>query len=1452
MPRNPQPAATPRRLRDRLLAGLAATALATVGIHLGAAPASALPGESSRADAAFLDAGALGLDLAGIDGAQAEYVDGVTSGASDVDDAALDVTALSALTLGLPDLEIGVGELLQLGVIQQYAEAQPGGASSSSASTADLDIDLLALLPTTPALSTGTVSLGAVGSEAALAEDGTLSRTTTVADATLELESPLVGDLTSTVTAATASVNAAVNGLSDALEGAIDGVVGDLLNLVGGVTGLTSTTTSVTVDSRLDEAVAGLLTQTLSTELVSIDLSTGVITVDLAGGVDLNDLDPNSTLLSPEVLQLVSADVAELLAELQADVNDVLANATDYVDVTIDSDTAVTAPIVGTVLATLTIDFDGTLGALVDGSAPLDIDGTGLLALIPVDAASDLLLGVITPAVDLALTSVLETAGATVDTAVTTLTDGLATALAALAGAAAINLNVQDAGDGLADAATVTAVQLLVLGGTVGIDVATSSVGPNAQLDFAPTIAAIDAATGASTTISGDGWPAETSVSLQVTDAAGDAVGGPITVVTDGSGAIPADTTYPIDADAAGGTATITGTALDADGSPTAVTASGLFEISDTTAPDAPVIVSPADGSTIADATPTVTGTGEPGATVEVLIDGAVVGTAEVDEAGDWSLETTDELAEGEHIVDATQTDAAGNTSAADSNAFVVDTTAPEAPVIVSPADGSTIADATPTVSGTGEPGATVEVSIDGAVVGTAVVDEDGAWSLETTEVLADGEHTVDATQTDAAGNVSVADSNTFVVDTVAPVAPVITGPVDGSTISDASPTVTGTGEPGATVEVSIDGAVVGTAVVDEDGAWSLETTEVLADGEHTVDATQSDAAGNVSPADSVSFTVDSAAPVAPVIEQPLSGSTTGDSTPTVAGSGEAGSTVVVTSSEGLVLGEALVDEDGAWSFASVELADGTYTITAVQSDAVGNESATSNSVIFTVDTVAPEAPVIVSPADGSTIADATPTVSGTGEPGAIVEVSIDGAVVGTAEVDEDGAWSLETTDELADGEHTVDATQTDAAGNTSAADSNAFVVDTTAPEAPVIVSPADGSTSADTTPTVTGTGEPGAIVVVSIDGTVVGTAEVDQAGDWSLETTEELADGEHTIDATQTDDAGNTSPADSVTFVVDTTAPDAPVIEAPADGSTTNDTTPTVSGTGEPGATVEVSIDGAVVGPTEVDEDGAWSLETTEELAEGEHTVDATQTDAAGNTSAADSNAFVVDTTAPAAPVIESPADGSTIGDTTPTVSGTGEPGATVEVSIDGTAVGTAEVDEAGDWSIETTDELAEGEHTVDATQTDAAGNTSPADSVTFTIDTTAPEAPVIVSPADGSTTSDTTPTVSGTGEPGATVEVSIDGAVVGTAEVDEDGAWSLETTDELAEGEHTVDATQTDAAGNTSAADSNAFVVDTTAPDAPVIEAPADGSTTNDTTPTVSGTAEPGATVEVSIDGG
>ncbi|MDL9979421.1 Ig-like domain-containing protein [Microbacterium sp. ASV49] len=824
--------------------------------------------------------------------------------------------------------------------------------------------------------------------------------------------------------------------------------------------------------------------------------------------------------------------------------------------------------------------------------------------------------------------------------------------------------------------------------------------------------------------------------------------------------------------------------------------------------PPAPVITVPTAGQAFNTPTPTITGTAEHGATVTVNVDGLAPVTTTADATtGAWSVPSPS-LADGPHTVNATQAVNGVSGPASADVAFSVDTVAPSAPTVITPANGTVTNNNKPPITGTAEANSTVTVNIDGTAVGTTPADGTGNWTFTPTTALSDASHTVNATAKDAAGNISaVSNTNTFTVDTVAPVAPVVSTPANGSVTNNPKPPITGTAEANSTVTVSIDGTVVGTTPADGSGNWTFTPTTALSDASHTVNATAKDAAGNISPVSNTNtFTVDTTPPAAPVISSPVDGSSTNAVQPPITGAAEANSVVTVTI-DGTPRGTTAADGSGNWTFTPpTPLADGVHSVVATAKDAAGNISPDSNQVQFTVDTLPPAPPVVLTPASGSVTNNPKPLVTGTAEANSTVTVSIDGAVVGTTPADGSGNWTFTPTTALTDASHTVNATAKDAAGNVSpVSNTNTFTVDTTPPLAPVVSTPATGSVTKNPKPPITGTAEANSTVTVSIDGAVVGTTPADGSGNWTFTPTTALTDASHTVNATAKDAAGNISPVSNTnTFTVDTTPPAAPVITAPVNGSSTADTTPAITGTAEANSTVTVTTNGSVAGTTTADGSGNWSFTPSTPLTDGPYTVTATATDAAGNTSPASAPVtFTVDTAAPAAPVITAPASGSSTSDTTPDIKGTAEAGSTVTVIIDGTAVGTTKADGSGNWTYTPTTPLAEGAHTVTATATDAAGNVSPeASPVSFTVDTLAPAAPVITSPADGSTTTNPTPPITGTAEPNSTVTVIVNGTPVGTTKADGQGNWTFTPTTPLPNGTDTITATATDAAGNISPA--------------------------------------------------
>lgn len=348
------------------------------------------------------------------------------------------------------------------------------------------------------------------------------------------------------------------------------------------------------------------------------------------------------------------------------------------------------------------------------------------------------------------------------------------------------------------------------------------------------------------------------------------------------------------------------------------------------------------------------------------------------------------------------------------------------------------------------------------------------------------------------------------------------------------------------------------------------------------------------------------------VILVPVDGSSTSDETPTVSGAADAGATITIRV-DGNVVGMTTADAGGLYGFDLPLLASGTRVIEASATDGLGHVSTDTVSVVLTSGLAID----LVEPATGSVTSDTTPTISGTIRPGLTVSVSIAGVgVIGTAVADANGIFTIDAPT-LVDGAYAITATYTDA-GGTTISDTTDVTIDTVAPDL-AITGPT--GTTADTTPTISGTTEPGLVVTVVVDGTMVGTTTADASGNWSIDVPSALADGEHTISASVVDAAGLTA-NDAGLFAVDTTTSIA--IASPAEGALIVLTTPTITGTTEPFAQVEVFVDGVSVGTTTAGADGSYAITVSTALDGGSHAIRAVATDGTGNT-AEDTSSFTV-----------------------------------------------------------------------------------------------------------------------------------------------------------------------------------------------------------------------------------
>ncbi|RYG91788.1 BapA prefix-like domain-containing protein [Loktanella sp. IMCC34160] len=766
-------------------------------------------------------------------------------------------------------------------------------------------------------------------------------------------------------------------------------------------------------------------------------------------------------------------------------------------------------------------------------------------------------------------------------------------------------------------------------------------------------------------------------------------------------------------------------------------------------------------------------------------------------------------------------------------------------------------------ISGTGTPGGTVTVTIDGDTTQTTTVDENGEWTVVfDPEDVGDGEHDVTVTITDGNGSTTVTD--TVLVDTVATVdfdGSTVTGDgIVNATENGGSVTLSGTVEAGSTVVVEINGNTYEATVTGTE--WELILPAgTLPGGEYELDVTviATDGAGN-SAATVGTITVDTVTTIG-MDTTTIGGDGSVNATElaggvTVIGTAEPGATVDVTI--GLVTLTTTAGVDGNWSvvFGSGDIAPGTYVadVTATATDLAGNTATSSGTIQIdtemnlTVNTATVEGNGIVNAAEAS---DGI-SLSGTAEPGAQVTVTLNGYSQ-TVTASGNGTWTTTwPAGQLPTGEtqSTVSVTAVDAAGN-SETTSGTITFDTLVNQLNLTSGPVAGDNIVNGSEigeaiTLSGQVEAGSTVWVNLGGSTL-QAAVDGNGNWSVTFPGgTLAAGEYNTNLviTAQDAAGNTSSI-SQAVQVDTVAGHLTMIDGDqvaGDGTINAQEAEggvLLSGTATPGMIVTVTMAGATH-QVLADGNGNWSsLFSDAEIPDGTTTaqISASITDAAGNTTTI-TDTVQIDTIVDDLAFVTNPAggDGTISGRESSgsfvTLTGTVEPFSNVVVTLGGQTVTTTS-DANGNWTANFPASVVptgEGDLAMTVTATDPAGN------VNTISDTVAYDTVVNALSSNGATITGNGSvnateagqgiTLTGQVEPGSTVFVTFNG-VTHQATVLADGSWSVDfSAAEVPAGEYTAEVTisATDAVGNT-ATITDTFLVDTVAPETPFITGIDDG---------------------------
>ncbi|EGH0939337.1 Ig-like domain repeat protein [Salmonella enterica] len=866
--------------------------------------------------------------------------------------------------------------------------------------------------------------------------------------------------------------------------------------------------------------------------------------------------------------------------------------------------------------------------------------------------------------------------------------------------------------------------------------------------------------------------------------------------------------------------------------------------------------------------TPSIVGTAEENAKVDIYVDNKLVASVDVDKDGNWSYEFKDnELSEGENSIKVVAVDKAGNKNET-TDSIITDTIAPEKPTIElddssdSGIKNDNITNSTlPTFIGVAEPGSTVSIYLGLKHLGEVIVAKDGTWSYTLTTPLKDGEYNITATATDIAGHTSATANLPFTIDTrISYFSAEIettndSGIVGDNVTNNTRPTFTGKTEPNAII--SVINSETGEEVIfkaNDKGEWTFNFTSDSVEGINNLTFTVEDVAGNKKDF-SFSYVIDTIAPVPPTVSLedfvvlPNGIILSGNDLPALVGTAEPKSTILLMR-DGKLYDSIEVDSNGTWNYQfSNKFLQGAYDIEIISQDAAGNKSSTVK-YSFTIQTevVPPKAELDASDDSGAkgdwiTNKHNALTLLGTADRFATVNILIDGKTIGVTTADADGNWNFDISRNLSDNVYKITVESIDPLGRTSSVDYQ-LTIDSFTPIPTVMLhDSADSGVKGDmitkiNTPLFTGMAEANAKVSIYVDGVLSGEAIAGDDGVWNFQFTTALSDGSHDVTVKVEDIAGNTASSSAYNFQI-VTQTQKPTIELVNDTGVDNtdhiinEKNPALTGTAAPYSTVKLYIDGALIAEVRTNKDGRWeyTLKADQGLVDGDHRITASVEDIAGNIAHSDPFLISIDTAISIPIVSLSPDSDSGISDDNltnivkPTLHLKDIDPDIISVQVwdaaSDTQIGVATQQPDGSWAYTFTSDLTEGLHQVYVKVEDIAGNKANSAVFDFTIDTTV-STPVIslLSKDDTGVTGDNLTNINKPGFAISGVDVDAHRVVVqvmhnGVSEEIElshlNGSWLFTPGNTWADGSYTLTVKVEDKAGNTNYSAPLTVVIDT-----------------------------------------
>ena len=457
-------------------------------------------------------------------------------------------------------------------------------------------------------------------------------------------------------------------------------------------------------------------------------------------------------------------------------------------------------------------------------------------------------------------------------------------------------------------------------------------------------------------------------------------------------------------------------------------------------------------------------------------------------------------------------------------------------------------------------------------------------------------------------------------------------------------------------------------------------------------------------------------------------------------------------------------------------------------------------------------------------------------------EIQVNLATTGVTYTPGETTWSFAAT--LSEGANPFSVVAIDDVPNTSPADTITVTLDTAAPLAPVITTDGGNGAGVDYTAsnsalTLAGTCD-ATSQEIQVNSSTVGVTYTPGETTWSFAAT--LSEGANLFSVVAIDAALNASSADTITITLTSLGLSAPIITTDGGNGagvnyTTSDTSLTLVGTCD-AISQEILVNSSTTGVTYTPGETTWSFSTT--LSEGDNAFSVVAVDGL-TASSADTITITLASLGLSAPIITT--DGGngagvdyTTSEASLTLVGTCD-AISQEILVNSSTTGVTYTPGETTWSFSTT--LSEGDNAFSVIAVDGL-SASPADSITVTLDTTAPAAPVITTDGGNGagvdyTTSEASLTLAGTCD-ASSEEIQVNASVTAVTYTPGETTWSFPAT--LSEGANSFSVVAIDAAGNSSGPDSITVTL-SVVNSAPVADAGPDQNASLDSTVTLDGTA-------------